>query len=245
MPNNEPRATKAERARARAEAARKEAERLEAEELKAERMLTAAKVPTCPECGGRSFKIGAWTTVYQSIQFEEDADDTTTHEDCEWGDDYESGDHTDINDTAECNACGADVDEVLERFGWTFHADPQPRTPQTPPQTSTESQVYIDGGAKELAAYRAEQREPQHPRTGEPTNAARAARVDAALRAYAAEWYGDVEGEDLQTIVQDFMTDVLHWGARTAAAEGQPFDGGDVAARAARMTDEEQEQEQP
>lgn len=136
--------TKAERARAKAEAARKEAERLEAEALKDERMLTAGKVPTCPECGGRSFKIGAYTTVYQSIQFVEDADDKSTHEDCDWGDDYESGDHTDISESAECNDCGTDVQEMLERFGWTFYAEPQPLAKAA---TATEDEL-CDCGAK-------------------------------------------------------------------------------------------------
>ncbi len=97
---------------------RREAD-IEAAQLKAERMKTADKIPTCPECGGRSFKIGAWTVVTQSIDFAED-------EDGEWSDDYESGDHGETNESAECNECGANVRAMLEAHGWTFYAEPAP-----------------------------------------------------------------------------------------------------------------------
>ena len=112
-------------------ALRAEADRIEAEDLKAERLKDAARIPTCPACGGRSFNISAWTTVSQSIEFPEDPDEDTTAEDCEWGDDYESGDHTDENASATCNGCGADAQEVLEAHGWTFYDDPKPRTETT------------------------------------------------------------------------------------------------------------------
>ena len=106
---------------------REEADRIEAEALKAERLADAARIPTCPDCGGRSFSISTWTTVSQSIEFEENPDEDTTA-DGDWGDDYESGDHTDVNESATCNGCGADVQEVLEAHGWTFYDDPKPLT---------------------------------------------------------------------------------------------------------------------
>jgi hypothetical protein len=107
--------TKAERA----EQMRREAERLAAEALKEERLSTADKVPTCPHCGGRVFKVGTWTTVCMSIAFDDDDPEG------EWCDDYESGDHTDQNAFALCCSCLADVEDVLRRHGWTFYHDPR------------------------------------------------------------------------------------------------------------------------
>jgi hypothetical protein len=107
---------------------RAEADRIEAANLKAERMADAGRIPTCPNCGGRQFNVSTWTTVSQSILFEEDPDEDTTDEDCEWGDDYESGDHTDINESAVCGSCGTDVQDVLEAHGWTFYDDPKAQT---------------------------------------------------------------------------------------------------------------------
>lgn len=87
---------------------RAEADRIEAEELKAERLATADNIPTCPHCGGRAFEVSTYTIVSQSINYEDDEDDGS------WDDDYESGDHTDINSSASCNGCGADARPVLE-----------------------------------------------------------------------------------------------------------------------------------
>jgi hypothetical protein len=106
---------------------REEADRLEAEETKRDRMADAHRIPTCPECGGRSFRIDAYTIVSQSALFVEDPDENTKASDFDWDDDYESGDHTDQNQEATCNGCGANADEVLEAFGWTFYDEPQPR----------------------------------------------------------------------------------------------------------------------
>jgi len=105
---------------------RAEADRIEAEEQKTTRLADAERIPTCPHCGGRRFKVYAWTLVSQSIQFEEDPDETTTADDGDWDDDYEGGDHTDTNDSATCTECGADAQEVLEAHGWTFYDDPKP-----------------------------------------------------------------------------------------------------------------------
>lgn len=99
---------------------RAEADRIEEAELLAERLKTADTIPTCPECGGRSFKIYAWTEVGQSIDFERD------EEAGDWDDDYESGDHTDQNASARCNHCDHDMRRTLEAHGWTFYADPAP-----------------------------------------------------------------------------------------------------------------------
>lgn len=131
---------------------RAEADALEDAALKVERLKTADTIPTCPECGGRSFKIGAYTVVHQSINFEEAEDGDGG----DWGSDYESGDHTDESESATCNHCGADVQEVLEAFGWTFYDAPQPllNTPTAPPLTSIESQTYIDGGPAALRELR-------------------------------------------------------------------------------------------
>jgi hypothetical protein len=107
---------------------RAEADRIEAEELKATRLADAARIPTCPNCGGRSFSISAWTLVSQSIMFPEDPDDDTTADDCDWAEDYESGDHTDTNESATCTGCGTDVQDVLEAHGWIFYDDPKPTT---------------------------------------------------------------------------------------------------------------------
>lgn len=104
---------------------RREADRIEAEELKAERLKSAGKIPTCPECGGRSFEVATWTIVSQSICYDEDDDEDA----CEWDDDYESGDHTDLNHSATCNDCGADARAMLESHGWKFYADPAPADP--------------------------------------------------------------------------------------------------------------------
>src|SRR3954471_16383991 len=101
---------------------RAEADRIEAAARKAERLEDADKIPTCPECGGRIFQVYTWTTVGQSISYEED------DEDGDWCDDYESGDHTDVNASAECGECGADVEEMLEQHGWTFYDAPRPNT---------------------------------------------------------------------------------------------------------------------
>ncbi|HEY7194246.1 MAG TPA: hypothetical protein VH439_10940 [Gemmatimonadales bacterium] len=107
---------------------RDEADRIEAAEFKAERLADANTIPTCPNCGGRVFNIAAWTIVSQSISFEDDTDDG------DWCDDYQSGDHTDESSSAECRACGADVEEVLERFGWSFYDGPTRRTPEAQPK---------------------------------------------------------------------------------------------------------------
>jgi DNA-directed RNA polymerase subunit RPC12/RpoP len=108
---------------------RAEADRIERETRKAERLADADTIPTCPECGSRVFKIDSWTVVGQSISFEQD------EKDGDWCDDYQSGDHTDENANAECAECGADVEDVLERHGWTFYDAPQPTTnvPATTP----------------------------------------------------------------------------------------------------------------
>jgi len=102
---------------------RAEADRIEAAARKAERLKDADKIPTCPKCGGRVFKIDSWTIVGQSISYEEDEDDG------DWCDDYQSGDHTDENASAECCECGEveEVEEMLERHGWTFYDGPEPR----------------------------------------------------------------------------------------------------------------------
>lgn len=112
-----PRLSKSERA----EQLRRKAQELEAQERFDARMKTAATIPTCPECGSRDFKVYTYTTVAQSINFEDD------EQDGDWGDDYESGDHTDVNESAECGECGADVAPMLQQHGWTFYAAPQPR----------------------------------------------------------------------------------------------------------------------
>jgi hypothetical protein len=82
--------------------------------------------------------------------------------------------------------------------------------------------------------------EPRHPLTGEPTNAARAARVERAIRQYAEDVY-HVPGDrnDHDTVLQDFLTDVFH----CAASAGLNVE--DVMSRAFRMFDEELEQENP
>jgi hypothetical protein len=120
---------KSHEARQRAADLKAEAERLEKAERLTERMATADKVPTCPTCGGRSFHISTWTIVSQSIEFGDDAD--SDKDDCEWGDDYASGDHTDLNQEATCNECGMDVQDVLEKFGWIFYDDPEASKPAT------------------------------------------------------------------------------------------------------------------
>jgi hypothetical protein len=107
-------------------ALRAEADRIEAEALKAERLADAARIPTCPTCGGREFKIGTWSIVSQTALFPTDPDTDEITE--RWGDDYESGDHTELNATAECNACGEDVEEILEAHGWRFYDEPEPRS---------------------------------------------------------------------------------------------------------------------
>lgn len=126
---------------------RAEALRIEAEALKAERLKDAAKIPTCPTCGGRSFRIDTWTTVSQTAAFpegpyEEDDDQTADDwaEDYEW-EDYQSGDHTEMNESAWCNGCGGDVQEVLEGFGWTFYDDPHAHTAQP---TTTEANAALN-----------------------------------------------------------------------------------------------------
>jgi hypothetical protein len=82
------------------------------------------------------------------------------------------------------------------------------------------------------------QPEPTHPRTGEPTNAARAARVEHAIRAYAESVYGlPADRDDDDTVLQDFLTDVFHFAA------SQQLDVEDVSERAVRMFIEEREQE--
>lgn len=96
---------------------RAEAQRLDEAAHLAERLATADTIPACPDCGGRDFNIGAWTIVTQSISFEE-ADDAN---DGEWGDDYESGDHTETSFDATCNHCERDCEDVLRRFGWMFY----------------------------------------------------------------------------------------------------------------------------
>lgn len=112
---------------------RAEADRIERETRKAERMKNADTIPTCPTCGGRIFRIDTWTIVTQSITFENDADG-------EWCDDYQSGDHTDENATAECAECGEDVEEILEQHGWTFYDNPQPIT--NPDAITVGTRVY-------------------------------------------------------------------------------------------------------
>lgn len=107
------RLTKAERA----EALRQKAEKLEAEAHLAERMKDADKIPTCPHCGGRTFKVYTYTTVAQSISYGDEAGEES------W-DDYESGDHTDLNESATCAECDADAQDVLEQHGWTFYDGP-------------------------------------------------------------------------------------------------------------------------
>ena len=120
--------------RANAAALRAEADRIEAEELKAERLKDAQRIPTCPQCGGRSFKVFTYTTVAQSALFPEDPDEDATAEAFEWDDDYESGDHTEQNESAYCNHCNADVQEVLEAHGWTFYGDPEALTTEKKPE---------------------------------------------------------------------------------------------------------------
>lgn len=111
----------------RAEQLRKEADAIEAAELKAERLKTADTIPTCPDCGGRIFEIGAWTIATQSISFEDDESDG------EWGEDYSGGDHSDQSNYATCSGCGENVELMLERFGWKFYGSPveAPATPVT------------------------------------------------------------------------------------------------------------------
>jgi hypothetical protein len=125
--------TKATALREEAARIKAEAERMEAKERLDARMKDAARIPTCPNCGGRRFKVDAWTIVSQSILFpepedgEEQVDDTITKDDYDWDDDYQSGDHTELYESASCNACGADVQDVLEAHGWTFYDDPKTR----------------------------------------------------------------------------------------------------------------------
>lgn len=99
---------------------RRQAEELEKQEHLAERLKDADTIPTCPHCGSRVFTVGSWTTVAQSISYEDDEDDG------DWGDDYQSGDHTDESAYATCAECHADAQEVLEKHGWTFYDDPKP-----------------------------------------------------------------------------------------------------------------------
>lgn len=80
--------------------------------------------------------------------------------------------------------------------------------------------------------------EPIHPTTGEPTNEARAARVEAAMRNYTKAHYGRYE--DDATIVQDFITDLLHW---LAQQETTSFPPRKFAERAIEMFEEETAQE--
>lgn len=105
----------------RAEQLRKEADDIEAAEFKTERLKTADTIPTCQNCGGRSFKIYAWTVVSQSIAYDQAED----KDGGEWGEDYEGGDHTEQSESAMCNRCAADVRPMLETFGWTFYGEPE------------------------------------------------------------------------------------------------------------------------
>lgn len=80
--------------------------------------------------------------------------------------------------------------------------------------------------------------EPLHPDTGEPTNEARAERVSEMIDAYAHETYGlKADRDDLDTVLQDFLTDVFHFAQR------HEVDPDDVASRAMLMFVEEYKQE--
>lgn len=83
--------------------------------------------------------------------------------------------------------------------------------------------------------------EPTHPATGEPSNEARAARMHTYLSEYASLHYGDIEGEEIPTIVQDFITDALHWAVYHQQRQDpkHPANPVDIAARAAHMAEHE------
>lgn len=108
---------------------RRKAEEIEQEEHLAERMKDAGTIPTCPKCGGRTFIVNTYTTVAQSIIYGDEEGEE------EWGDDYESGDHTDVNESAMCSECGADAQEVLEAHDWTFYDEPRPTGEQADLET--------------------------------------------------------------------------------------------------------------
>ena len=92
--------------------------------------------------------------------------------------------------------------------------------------------------ADTAAERAAEDAEPRHPRTDEPTNEARAARVHGAITAYAQHCYGtQADRDDLDTVAQDFLTDVFHW------LRARGLDAADLAQRAANMVQAEVEQE--
>jgi hypothetical protein len=79
--------------------------------------------------------------------------------------------------------------------------------------------------------------EPRHPATDEPSNAARAARVAAFVREYTALCYG-ASGEAVSTIVQDLVTDLLHWMYQQLRDTDNP-DPTNVVLRAVQMAEEE------
>jgi hypothetical protein len=131
----------------------------------------------------------------------------------------------------------ADVDPAIERWRaegfntwWLYGAkagtDPRPLlkhwTDDTPP---TRYVINEDD----------DQREPRHPLTDEPTNAARAARLDAAIRAYADQHYGNpADRADHETVVKDFLTDVCHW-----IGQHDELDANDLFVRALDMYQQE------
>lgn len=77
------------------------------------------------------------------------------------------------------------------------------------------------------------QTEPIHPATGEPTNAARGDRVAAALADYSRY----TRETDPATIVQDFLTDTLHY------AHQQNLDTEALLRRASSMFEVERQAE--
>lgn len=82
--------------------------------------------------------------------------------------------------------------------------------------------------------------DPINPTTGEPFNTARAARVQDAIAAYAAQCYGTVvDRADHATVAQDFLTDALHWMHQRGVVPG------DIAQRAINMFQEEVAMERP
>lgn len=62
------------------------------------------------------------------------------------------------------------------------------------------------------------------------TNRKRALRCAVGLEAY---WGDDSDGEDVETIAKDFLTDLLHWG------DGQGIDIEELLSRARRTYEEE------
>lgn len=97
---------------------------------------------------------------------------------------------------------------------------------------------YVYGQEEANVTRESEPAEPVHPATGEPTNEARSNRVFTAISSYAQKNYGlKADREDYDTVLQDFLTDVLHF------AQEQGIDPEDVTRRALDMFRQELEAE--